>query len=89
MDSISGNMEGIGWPRFDLRWTLVGFHCYLIFSLNFVGLFAQQTPQKIDYRVRKYQKVNFSDPILEIIQEIYKKNFYRNVKEKKYLLILI
>ena len=48
----------------------VGFHCYLIFSLNFVGLFAQQTPQKIDYRVRKYQKVNFSDPIFEIIQEI-------------------
>ena len=74
MDSISGNMEGIGWPKFDLRWTLVGFHCYLIFSLNFVGLFAQQTPQKIDYRVRKYQKVNFSDPILEIISVKFKLN---------------
>ena len=69
MDSISGNMEGIGWPKFDLRWTLVGFHCYLIFSLNFVGLFAQQTPQKI--RVRKYQKVNFSDPIFEIIKNFF------------------
>ena len=69
MDSISGNMEGIGWPKFDLRWTLVGFHCYLIFSLNFVGLFAQQTPQKIDYRVRK-SKVNLHNPIFQIIQKI-------------------
>lgn len=48
-------MEGIGWPKFDLRWTLVGFHCYLIFSLNFVGLFAQQTPQKIDYRGQHFR----------------------------------
>lgn len=52
---LQGNMEGIGWPKFDLRWTLVGFHCYLIFSLNFVGLFAQQTPQKIDYRGQHFR----------------------------------
>jgi len=39
---------GLPWPNFNLKWTIVCFNCYLIFSLNFVGLFAQGIPHRLN-----------------------------------------
>ena len=42
-------MEGIGLPKLGLikHWTLLGLNCYLFLSLNFVGIFAQDSPHRL------------------------------------------
>ena len=54
--SFTGTMVDLGlpWPNFNLKWTIVCFNCYLIFSLNFVGLFAQGIPHRLNQGVRNH-----------------------------------
>lgn len=40
-------MDGLPNLRILKNWTLVGLHCYLFFSLNFVGVFANEYPPRI------------------------------------------
>jgi len=40
-------MDGLPNLRILKNWTLVGLHCYLFFSLNFVGIFANEYPPRI------------------------------------------
>jgi len=42
-------MDGIGLPKLGLikHWTLLGLNCYLLLSLNFVGIFAQDSPHRL------------------------------------------
>ena len=40
-------MDGLPNLRILKHWTLIGFHCYLFFSLNFVGVFANEYPPRI------------------------------------------
>ena len=44
---FSGKMDGLPNLRILKNWTLVGLHCYLFFSLNFVGIFANEYPPRI------------------------------------------
>ena len=54
--SFTGTMVDLGlpWPNLNLKWTIVCFNCYLIFSLNFVGLFAQGIPHRLNQGVRNH-----------------------------------
>lgn len=47
-------MDVLGLPKFHLlkHWTLIGLNCYLLFSLNFAGVFAQEFPPRLGHQNR-------------------------------------
>ena len=84
--SFTGTMEDLGlpWPNFNLKWTIVCFNCYLIFSLNFVGLFAQGIPHRLNQGVRNHSYHtpfrNIFKKLKEIITELFHLYiFYMNI----------
>ena len=50
-------MDGLPNLKILKHWTLIGLHCYLFFSLNFVGVFANEYPPRISSSYSRVSEV--------------------------------